>query len=157
MALQNDPVVKTQMLIRRPVTEVFEAFVDPTITTKFWFTKSSGRLAPGATVKWDWEMYGVSANVTVKRVEKDKSILINWDDPPRPVEWQFISRPDDTTMVVITTSGFHGTEDEVVASAIDSMQGFASVLGGAKAWLEHGIMLNLISDQHPDAHVSSST
>jgi len=30
---------KVEMLIRKPLDEVFEAFVDPTITTKFWFTK----------------------------------------------------------------------------------------------------------------------
>ena len=33
-----------EMLIRRPVAEVFEAFVDPAITTQFWFTHSTGRL-----------------------------------------------------------------------------------------------------------------
>jgi len=38
------PTSKTGMLIRRPVAEVFEAFVDPAITTRFWFTRSSGRL-----------------------------------------------------------------------------------------------------------------
>jgi len=40
-------VVEVQMLIRKPVAEVFEAFINPEITTKFWFTKSSGRLAQG--------------------------------------------------------------------------------------------------------------
>ncbi len=30
------------MLIRKPVAEVFEAFVNPDITSKFWFTKGSG-------------------------------------------------------------------------------------------------------------------
>jgi hypothetical protein len=34
------------MLIRRPVEEVFNAFVDPTVTTRFWFSRSSGQLAP---------------------------------------------------------------------------------------------------------------
>lgn len=63
MALQNIPTAKAQMLIRKPVAEVFEAFVDPAITTKFWFTKSSGKLEPGKEVRWDWEMYGFSAEV----------------------------------------------------------------------------------------------
>jgi uncharacterized protein YndB with AHSA1/START domain len=35
MALKNKPTAKAQMLIRRPAAEVFEAFVDPAITTKF--------------------------------------------------------------------------------------------------------------------------
>jgi uncharacterized protein YndB with AHSA1/START domain len=38
------------MLIRKPVADVFEAFVNPDITTKFWFTKSSGRLDAGKQV-----------------------------------------------------------------------------------------------------------
>jgi uncharacterized protein YndB with AHSA1/START domain len=40
--LRQAPVAKTGMLIRKPVAEVFEAFLDPDVTTKFWFTKSSG-------------------------------------------------------------------------------------------------------------------
>jgi uncharacterized protein YndB with AHSA1/START domain len=43
------------MLIRRPVSDVFEAFVNPDITTKFWFTQSSGRLEAGKQVQWDWK------------------------------------------------------------------------------------------------------
>lgn len=33
-----EPQAKAEMLIRKPVEEVFEAFVDPEITSKFWFT-----------------------------------------------------------------------------------------------------------------------
>ena len=45
------------MLIRKPVKEVFEAIINPEITTKFWFTKSSGRLDENKKVEWVWEMY----------------------------------------------------------------------------------------------------
>ena len=37
-------VAKAQMLIRKPVAQVFEALVEPAITSRFWFSKSSGRL-----------------------------------------------------------------------------------------------------------------
>jgi uncharacterized protein YndB with AHSA1/START domain len=47
------PVVKTGMLIRKPPAAVFEAFADPAITTRFWFTDSTGRLETGRTVRWD--------------------------------------------------------------------------------------------------------
>jgi uncharacterized protein YndB with AHSA1/START domain len=152
MTLQNAPVVKTQMLIRRPVAEVFEAFVNPAITTRFWFTKSSGSVEPGKDVRWEWEMYGVSTVVRVKAVERDRRILIEWDDPPCPVEWVFTPRPDQTTLVSISNWGFHGTDDEIVAGAIDSMGGFSFVLAALKALLEHGVELNLVADHHPDAH-----
>jgi uncharacterized protein YndB with AHSA1/START domain len=152
MTLQNAPVAKTQMLIRRPVAEVFEAFVDPAITTKFWFTRSSGRLEPGKEVRWDWEMYGVGTQVRVKAVEQDRRILIEWDDPPCPVEWLFTPREDNTTFVTISNWGFQGSDDEAVAKAIDSMGGFSFVLAGLKALLEHNVVLNLVADHFPDAH-----
>ncbi len=139
------------MLIRRPVAQVFDAFVDPAVTTRFWFTKSTGRLEPGQQLRWDWEMYGVSAEVRVQAVEPNRRILIEWDDPPCPVEWIFTAREDDTTLVQISNWGFRGSEDEVVAQAIDSKGGFVMVLAGLKALLEHGIALNLVADHHPDA------
>jgi uncharacterized protein YndB with AHSA1/START domain len=57
---------------------VFEAFIDPEVTTNFWFTKGSGRLEVGEKVTWKWEMYNVSAEVDVKEIEKNKRILIEW-------------------------------------------------------------------------------
>ena len=59
-------IAKTEMLIRKPVAEVFEAFINPAITTKFWFTKSSGKLEAGKQIRWEWEMYNASAEVDVK-------------------------------------------------------------------------------------------
>ena len=68
--LSINPVVKTEMLIRKPVAEVYEAFINPAITTKFWFTKSSGRLEPNKQIQWDWEMYHLSVQVGVKKLNK---------------------------------------------------------------------------------------
>lgn len=62
-------VAEAGMFIRRPVAEVFEAFVDPAITSRFWFSKGSGRLKPGARVRWDWEMYGAGSWVNVREFE----------------------------------------------------------------------------------------
>lgn len=77
---------------------------------------------------------------------------MEWDDPPCPVEWRFDARADDTTLVSISNWGFKGSEDEVVAKAIDAKGGFTLVLAGLKALLEHGVVLNLVADQHPDAN-----
>lgn len=145
-------VAKAEMLIRKPVAEVFAAFIDPAITAKFWFTKGSGKLEPGARVRWDWEMYGVSTQVDVKEVEEDERILVVWDvdEAPTTVEWRFLPRPDNTTFVSITNTGFHGDDDAVAAQALDSTGGFALVLAGLKALLEHDISLNLVADRFPE-------
>ena len=52
-------------------------------------------------------------------------------------------------------SGFTGSDDEKVAQAMDSMGGFCHLLAGCKAFLEHGIELNLVADHNPDAHVKA--
>lgn len=141
------PVVQAQMLIRRPIQEVFEAFVDPSVTTRFWFTRSTGRLVEGGQVEWHWDMYGVSAPVQVKVLEPHHRIVIDWGTT---VEWVFSPyRGDQGTLVRITNSGFEGDDDGKVAQAIDSKGGFSMLLAGAKAWLEHGIELNLVADHHP--------
>lgn len=148
MEITQIPFVKVEMLIRRPVAEVFEAFIDPAITSKFWFTKGSGLLDAGKRIRWDWEMFGVSAEVSVKAIEANKRILIEWSsgDNPTTVEWLFAPRADNTTFVTITESGFSGDGDEVVRKAIGSQGGFAFLLSGLKAYLEHNIDLNLSAD-----------
>jgi len=151
LQLTEVPVVKTGMLIRKPVADVFEAFVDPDITTQFWFTKGSGRLEAGKQVQWEWEMYGISIPVTVKAVEPHKRILIEWPgySGPTLVEWIFRSLADGSTFVSITNSGFTGDGDDLVKQATDSTQGFTLVLAGLKALLEHGVRLNLVADRYP--------
>jgi uncharacterized protein YndB with AHSA1/START domain len=147
------PVVKAEMLIRRSVEEVFEAFIDPDITTKFWFTKSSGRLEADEHVRWEWEMYGVSDDIRVLEIEQNKRILILSADGTQ-VEWNFTPRADQETFVTITNTGFTGSEEDIVHHAIDSMGGYTMVLCGLKALLEHYIALNLVADKAPYAHVT---
>lgn len=154
MEIKTVPIATTAMLIRKPVAEVFEAFVNPAITSRFWFTKGSGRLQAGKQVRWDWEMYHHSEQIAVKVIEENKRILIEWDSYGTftPVEWLFTSPSDDTTFVSITNSGFGGDGDGVVKQALDTTEGFVLVLAGAKAYLEHGISLNLVVDRFPEGH-----
>lgn len=149
------PIVKADMLIRRPVEEVFEAIVDPAVTTKFWFTKSSGKLEQGATVRWHWEMYGVSTEVIVRELLLNEKILFEWGDEGdyTDVEWTFSRRSDNETLLTVVNSGFKGEADDVVVQALDSNGGFTMVLCALKAYLEHGIPLTVVADRAPDANV----
>jgi len=151
MKLTQTPVAKAAMLIRKPVAEVFEAFIDPAVTSRFWFTKSTGRLGPGKHVTWTWEMYDVSSEVEVKEIEINKRILIDWGNygSKTTVEWIFTPYGNDATYVTITNSGFQGDGDKVVRDALDSTGGFTWVLAGLKALLEHDIELNATADAFP--------
>ncbi|TPK99874.1 MULTISPECIES: SRPBCC family protein [unclassified Mesorhizobium] len=149
MELKRAPTAETAMLIRRPVADVFEAIIDPAITTKFWFTHSSGRLDEGMTVKWEWRMYDVSTRVEVSEIVPNEKIVMQWSDPPTTVVWSLTEMPDDATFLEVRNFGFAGSGDEQVKQAVESTGGFALVLAGAKAWLEQGLTLGLIADRHP--------
>jgi uncharacterized protein YndB with AHSA1/START domain len=151
LKLKQVPITKTGMLIRKSVAEVFEAFINPDVTTKFWFTKSSGSLEAGKQVQWEWEMYGISIPVTAKGIEPNKRILIEWPgySGRTTVEWIFSPQKDGTTFVSVTEMGFVGDGDELVKQVTDSTQGFSLVLAGLKALLEHNVRLNLVADRFP--------
>ncbi|GIP18130.1 activator of HSP90 ATPase [Paenibacillus montaniterrae] len=153
MLLSHEPIVRSEMLIKRPVEEVFEAFIDPEITTKFWFTKSSDRLEVGKRILWEWEMYGVSDEIYVKDIEKNKRILVESSDGTN-IKWLFSPRIHNETFVSIENYGFAGNTEEVLNQCINSMGGYTIVLCGLKAFLEHKIVLNLVLDKAPDAHVN---
>jgi len=153
LQLTQAPIAKAEMLIRKPVAEVFAAFVDPETTRRFWFTKSTGRLDAGKHIVWTWEMYGMSIEVDVKAVEPNKRILLEWGNhgSMTTVEWVFTPFENDTTYVTITNSGFQGDGDKVVKDALGSKGGFTWVLAGLKALLEHDLELNAIADAFPHA------
>lgn len=149
MELKENPIAEAGMLIRRPVADVFAAIVDPAVTTKFWFTHSSGRLDEGKTVQWEWSMYGVSTAVEVSEIVPNEKIVMQWSEPPTTVVWTFTQMPGDATFLEVRNFGFAGSGDEQVKQAIGSTGGFTLVLAGAKAWLEQGLTLGLIGDRHP--------
>jgi uncharacterized protein YndB with AHSA1/START domain len=151
--LTRAPTAAVGMLIRRPPGEVFAALADPARTTRFWYTKSTGRMTPGAELTWTWEMYHVSSTVRVLDVEPSRRIRFRWDgyDPAHPttVEFQFIPYQDDTTYLRVTETGFTGDPDTQVSRALDATAGFTFLLSSLKAALEHDITLRVVLDAHP--------
>jgi uncharacterized protein YndB with AHSA1/START domain len=147
--MKANPTVEAQMMIRKPIAQVFQAFIDPAITTHFWFTKSGGPLEMGKTVKWEWEMYGFSVDVLVKEITAPFKISMEWGDPTTTIDYEFTALTENTTYVVIKNYGFSQEGDELIAAIKDNTGGFTTVLDGLKAWLEHGINLNLIADKFP--------
>lgn len=142
---------KAEMLIRKPTAEVFAAFVDPEITTRFWFTKSSGRLDKNKKVEWTWEMYQHTAPVTVISLETNKKITVEWGNGKDVslIEWTFTNLEGKGTFVSIVNSNLKGDANELMALVRDSTEGFTLVLAGLKALLEHNIELRLVGDRFP--------
>jgi uncharacterized protein YndB with AHSA1/START domain len=153
MATEQVPVAKSEMLIRKPAEDVFEALVNPKITSKFWFTKGSSQLEEGKEVTWEWEQFGVTGTITVTKVLKNEQIRFQWEADEagtfRNVEILFESRSPDTTFVRAEESGFKKNDEQLVEKNSGQTKGWTLVLSNMKAWLEYGIELNLVADHNP--------
>lgn len=158
MNKRNYPIVEAQMLIRESVADVFEAMVNPHITSKFWFTKSSGRVEPGQTLEWEWGQFGVKDTVDIKEVKPNELISLEWKlgELKTFVEMVFEPYSETSTLVKVRESGFweiDPAKDEKLEEKINMMLGqnggWNLVLSNLKAWLEHEMNLNLIADHHP--------
>lgn len=69
---------KAAVLVRKPLSEVLNAFIDPEITTKTWFAKSSGKLAVGETISRTWDMFDHTGEIIVESVIPNELIQIQW-------------------------------------------------------------------------------
>jgi uncharacterized protein YndB with AHSA1/START domain len=146
--MNSNVYVEAQMLIRKPVEDVFEAFINPEITTNFWFTKSTGKLEEGKMVTWEWEMYSVKNVVKVHRIIPNQLISTEWGEPSTNVDYEFKTM-EKGTLVIIKSYGFSQTGEDLLKVINDNTGGFTTVLDGCKAYLEHGINLRLIEDKFP--------
>lgn len=142
---------KSELGIRKPVKEVFEAFTNPDITTKFWYSHSTGNLEVGANIEWEWEIYNLVIPVKVIEIVENQKILIEWGEGinKSTVVWEFNSVNDNLTFLTIKNYNFQGQDDELISQIKDSTKGFTFVLSGLKAWLEHKIKLRLVDDAFP--------
>ena len=143
--------VAAQMTIRRPASEVYQAFINPEVTKQFWFTDSTGPLELNKTVTWEWKMYGVSAEATAIELIPNELIKMKWvgGGSETTVEFHCISISPSATYLSIKHYGFDKEGMELQAAVLDSMGGFIMVLAGCKAWLEQGLNINLIADKYP--------
>ncbi|MGO4709500.1 SRPBCC family protein [Chryseobacterium sp. 2TAF14] len=146
--MESKIFVQAQMLIRKPVNEVFEAFINPEITTNFWFTKSTGKLEEGKTITWEWEMYGAKSEVKVLEIIPNQLIKTMWGLFSNNVDYEF-KEMEKGTLVIIKSYGYSETDEKLLSVINDNTGGFTTVLDGCKAYLEHGINLRLIEDKFP--------
>lgn len=142
----KDPVVRSEQLVRKPVRDVFAAFVEPRHLVKFWLAAASGPLELGRKVRWEFMVKGAASEVEVLALERDQRIRLRWSDGTT-TEWTFTTRAANETVVRIEQSGFAGTPAEIAATALESAQGYAIVLCGLKVLLEGDGAVRLVADK----------
>lgn len=136
----------SEQLVRRPVRDVFAAFVEPRFLVKFWLAAASGPLEPGRKIRWEFKVEGAADEVEVLALEPDRRILLRWSNGTM-TEWKFTARADNETIVRIEQSGFAGKPGEIAAAALDATQGYTIVLCGLKILLESDRAVQLVADK----------
>ncbi len=146
----EEVTAKAQILVLRPRDEVFNAFIDPAIMSKFWFKRTDQGLREGDTITWfvGDASDALEIEVRVKSIKRPSQIIIEWGqgDEFTTVSWTLDEQNSDVTRLVIEERGFIGSRDEVVSQALDSTSGFNQVIVALKALLEHNSTINVVAD-----------
>lgn len=146
----DEATAKAQILVRRPRDEVFNAFFDPAVMSRFWFRRRDQGLREGDRITWfvGDAPDALEIEVRVRSIEPPSKIMIEWGqgDQFTTVTWTLDEQEPDVTRLVIEERGFIGSRDEVVAQALDSTGGFNQVVVALKALLEHGSTINVVAD-----------
>ncbi|MBG6156855.1 uncharacterized protein YndB with AHSA1/START domain [Labrenzia sp. EL_13] len=135
--------------IDRPVSEVFEAVVNPdTLSNYFTTAGSSGPLETGKTVQWNFEDFPGPVNVRVSEVVRDQKIVLHWaardadenDDRETTISMVFEPLEDGRTLVSISEEGWRDTPRGRDTS-YENCEGWTQLLCSLKAFIEHGVDL----------------
>lgn len=143
----SEPVASASTIIRRPSSEVFDAFVRPEKLTQFWLTRATGPLAKDAKVEWHFMVPGATASVAVTAFEPPRHLEFDW--PGMHVEMRFDHYDQAgeaaATRVAVHVTGFAG--DNAVEQAVGTTEGFTTVLCDLKTLLESGHSAGLVRDK----------
>ncbi len=94
--------ITTKMKINKPVSEVFEAIVDPEQMSGYWFSSGTSRVEQGKTITWKYEEYGAEGDINVLLVNENKEIVFSWGETT--VKMTFLET-DGSTIIEVTESG----------------------------------------------------
>ena len=136
-------IVKASLQIQKPVNEVFEAIVDPDKMSKYFISKSTGRMEEGKNLIWEFPEFNVKAPVRVGKIETGKYISYYWsgeDGKELLVEMTLSPGENNSTIISITESSMKYDEAGIKWLS-GNTEGWANFLACLKAFLEYGINL----------------
>ena len=145
-------VAGAKMLIRRPAVEVFNAFVQPDLITKFWLKSTTGPLSHGAQVEWQFMVPGATERVRVTAFDAPRRIAFSWLEGRLDVDMKFAEEQKGATVASVEVRGFE--DDGGTDPVVDATEGFSIVLCDLKVLLETGRSASLVKDKAELIHRS---
>lgn len=130
---------QASLQIQKPIDEVFEGIVNPSIMTKYFISQSSGRLETGKDLMWQFPEFDGEYPVTQVKLEANKKVSFVWDTET-VVSISLESLSDQSTVVRVT-EGAKELNEVNLKWLISNSGGWANFLACMKAYLEYGIQL----------------
>ena len=154
MRLESDLVATAKTLVRKPASEVFDAFANAEAMSKFWFTRRDDGLRAGETVTWYLgpQPDALPVEIRVTSLERPRLIVMEWENAGgfTTVTWTFEEKGPNTTLLRVEETGYSADPQTNLAAVLESIGGFNQVLIAAKAWVEHRAPINVIADHAGD-------
>lgn len=130
---------KATIQIQKPIEEVYEGIVNPEKMTKYFISKSSGRMETGKELIWEFPEFPESFPVKKIKVVTNRSVSFVWDEGTQ-VNINLEALPDNSTLVKVT-EGEKEYNEQNLPWVIGNTEGWANFLACMKAFLEYGIQL----------------
>ena len=130
---------KATIAIQKPVSEVFEAIVDPDMMQNYFISKSSGRMEVGKEIFWSFPEFEGSYPLTTTEIIRNEKIVFVWD-PKSVVTIELQKLSENETVIKVSEEG-HQSDEKGINWAIGQTEGWANFLACMKAWMEFGIHL----------------
>lgn len=136
--------IKFQVAVRieKPINEVFKAFTDNEMLTKYFVTSASAPIkAAGDKITWSWGEHKTEIKVT--EFEENKIVAFTW--PGFKVNYDInvtfiFEEVDGKTRVSVTEEGYKNDDDGINSSFMNNA-GWKEMLLSMKAWVMYNVDL----------------
>lgn len=132
-------IAKATIQIQKPASEIFEGIVDPDQMTKYFISKSTGRMEAGKELIWEFPEFPDECPVWNIETETDRLVSFVWDKET-VVRIALDPQADGSTVVKVTEEGKEYSEDNL-KWLTGNTEGWANFLACMKAYLEYGVQL----------------
>lgn len=143
-------IARAKIVFRTSPERAFDAFVDPKLMSRFWFSRRDQGMEEGKTLAWyiGGGMDAPAIDIRVKELKRPTRLRIDWGqgDQFTEVLWTFERTDTGDTIVQIEESGFTMEGDALLARVLDSTAGFNQVILAAKALVEYDKSINVVMD-----------
>ncbi len=136
--------IKFQVAVRieKPINEVFKAFTDNEIISKYFVTSASAPIrAVGDKITWSWGEH--KAEIVITEFEENKKVAFTW--PGYKVDYDvhalfLFEEVDGKTRVSVTEEGWKDNEAGINSSLMNNA-GWKEMLLSMKAWVMYNVDL----------------